>query len=331
MKRFSILAAIVLCSISSAAQTPESRIALTPYVEFSRERIPEVALRSLERKLASMATANGFASVSGEFIITAMTDVLNTSVTATAPPKFVSEVEVAVYVLNNPEQLIVDQKVYSLKGLGTSEQSAVMNAINQLNVRSTDTKRFMENVRTKMLDYYAARLPAVIAKAQSLAAMSRYEEALAVLDAMPESLDEYYQVTNLMVDIYTRHIDREAKVIITGAKARIAQQNYAEAFKELVKIDPNSTLFAECDTLISSISAKIEVEKQQDLQREKELYEQQRAQAMKEYGDSVELEKQKIAASREIASKVVNAGFNASTGEYSDKTGPDIEWLSRKL
>ena len=71
----------------------------------------EVALRSLERKLASMATANGFASVSGEFIITAMTDVLNTSVTATAPPKFVSEVEVAVYVLNNPEQLIVDQKV----------------------------------------------------------------------------------------------------------------------------------------------------------------------------------------------------------------------------
>ena len=244
MKRLSILAAIVLCSISSAAQTPESRIALTPYVEFSRERIPEVALRSLERKLASMATANGFASVSGEFIITAMTDVLNTSVTATAPPKFVSEVEVAVYVLNNPEQLIVDQKVYSLKGLGTSEQSAVMNAINQLNVRSTDTKRFMENVRTRMLDYYAARLPAIIAKAQSLAAMSRYEEALAALAAVPESLAEYPQVADLMVDIYTGYIDREAKAIIADAKTKIAQHDYAAAFRELVKVDPNSTLFA---------------------------------------------------------------------------------------
>ena len=295
MKRFSILAAIVLCSISSAAQTPESRIALTPYVEFSRERIPEVALRSLERKLASMATANGFASVSGEFIITAMTDVLNTSVTATAPPKFVSEVEVAVYVLNNPEQLIVDQKVYSLKGLGTSEQSAVMNAINQLNVRSTDTKRFMENVRTRMLDYYAARLPAIIAKAQSLAAMSRHEEALAALAAVPESLAEYPQVADLMVDIYTGYIDREAKAIIADAKTKIAQHDYAAAFSE------------------------------------KEYYEQQRAQAMKEYEDSVELEKQKIAASREIASKVLSAGLNASEGNNAGTGNSGIGWLYDKI
>ena len=303
MKRFSILAAIVLCSISSAAQTPESRIALTPYVEFSRERIPEVALRSLERKLASMATANGFASVSGEFIITAMTDVLNTSVTATAPPKFVSEVEVAVYVLNNPEQLIVDQKVY--KGLGTSEQSAVMNAINQLNVRSTDTKRFMENVRTRMLDYYAARLPAIIAKAQSLAAMSRHEEALAALAAVPESLAEYPQVADLMVDIYTGYIDREAKAIIADAKTKIAQHDYAAAFRELVKVDP--------------------------LEREKEYYEQQRAQAMKEYEDSVELEKQKIAASREIASKVLSAGLNASEGNNAGTGNSGIGWLYDKI
>ena len=315
MKRFSILAAIVLCSISSAAQTPESRIALTPYVEFSRERIPEVALRSLERKLASMATANGFASVSGEFIITAMTDVLNTSVTATAPPKFVSEVEVAVYVLNNPEQLIVDQKVYSLKGLGTSEQSAVMNAINQLNVRSTDTKRFMENVRTRMLDYYAARLPAIIAKAQSLAAMSRYEEALAALAAVPESLAEYPQVADLIAD----------------AKTKIAQHDYAAAFRELVKVDPNSTLFAESDAMISEISPKIETERQEELEREKEYYEQQRAQAMKEYEDSVELEKQKIAASREIASKVLSAGLNASEGNNAGTGNSGIGWLYDKI
>ena len=338
MKRLSILAAIVLCSISSAAQTPESRIALTPYVEFSRERIPEVALRSLERKLASMATANGFASVSGEFIITAMTDVLNTSVTATAPPKFVSappkfvsEVEVAVYVLNNPEQLIVDQKVYSLKGLGTSEQSAVMNAINQLNVRSTDTKRFMENVRTRMLDYYAARLPAIIAKAQSLAAMSRYEEALAALVAVPESLAEYPQVADLMVDIYTGYIDREAKAIIADAKTKIAQHDYAAAFRELVKVDPNSTLFAESDAMISEISPKIETERQEELEREKEYYEQQRAQAMKEYEDSVELEKQKIAASREIASKVLSAGLNASEGNNAGTGNSGIGWLYDKI
>ncbi len=92
------------------------------------------------------------------------------------------------------------------------------------------------------------------------------------------------------------------------AKTKIAQHDYAAAFRELVKVDPNSTLFAESDAMISEISPKIETERQEELEREKEYYEQQRAQAMKEYEDSVELEKQKIAASREIASKVLSAG-----------------------
>lgn len=327
MKTFSLLAAVMLSGIYSAAQTPESKIALTPYVEYSLDRIPEAASRALERKLVSMTTANGFASVSGDFLITAIPDVLNTSVTATAPPKFVSEVEVAVYVVNNPEKIIVDQKVYYLKGLGTSEQKAVMNAISQINVSSADSKRFMDNVRTKMLDYYATRLPAIIAKAQSLASMSRYEEALAELAVVPESLDEYPQVADLMVDIYTGYIDREAKSIIADAKTKIAQQDYVGAFRELVKVDPNSTLFAESDAMISSITAHMEAERQAELKREMELYEQQRAQAQKEYEDSIDLEKQKLDASREIASMALSVGIDVATGDHVSAGRSVIDWL----
>lgn len=309
------------------AQTSESKIALTPYVEYSLDRIPEVASRALERKLVSMTTANGFASVSGDFIITAIPDVLNTSVTATAPPQFISEVEVAVYVLNNPEEIIVDQKVYSLRGLGTSEQKAVMNAINQINVSSPDSRRFMDNVRSKMLDYYATRLPAIIAKAQSLSSMSKYEEALAALAVVPECLDEYPQVADLMVDIYIRYIDQEAKSIIADAKTKIAQQDYAAAFKALVKVDPNSTLFAESDAMISNISSRIEVDRQAELQREMELYEQQRAQAQKEYEDGVALEKMRIEASKEIATKAIGAVQEVVAGDYVETGKSVIGWL----
>ena len=111
----------------------------------------------------------------------------------------------------------------------------------------------MENVRTRMLDYYAARLPAIIAKAQSLAAMSRHEEALAALAAVPESLAEYPQVADLMVDIYTGYIDREAKAIIADAKTKIAQHDYAAAFRELVKVDPRRNLSVRKNTTSSSV------------------------------------------------------------------------------
>lgn len=201
MDRLKLTIAALLLATGAAAQEAESMLALTPYVERALDRVPETASRSLERKLTGMATANGFASVSGDFVLTAVPDIVNTSVTATAPAQYVAEVEVAVYVLNNPEEVVVDQKVYSLKGVGASEQKAVVNAISQIDVRSVDTRRFMENVRKKMIDYYTMRVPDIIAKAQALSSMGRYEEALSELAAVPECLDEYPQVAELMADI----------------------------------------------------------------------------------------------------------------------------------
>lgn len=332
MKRLPfILISILALSQGASAQDLEGRIALTPYVDYSLDRIPQTASSSLERKLVSMTTANGFASVSGEFIITAVPSVINTSSTPTAPPQFVSEVEVAVYVLNVPEQVIVDQKVYSCKGVGASEQKSIVGAVNQINVRSTDTRRFMENVRTKILDYYADRLPAIISKAQSLAAMTRYEEALYVLSAVPESLVEYPQVADLMVDIYTQCIDRDAKKIIADAKVKTAQEDYAAAMKELVKVDPNSTLFGQADAMISDIKARMDAQKQAELQRELELYEQEKKQAQQEYEDNMELQKMKIKASRELAAKVVSGGEGDAAAAAEEKGKEVVKWLLGNL
>ncbi len=47
--------------------------------------------------------------------------------------------------------------------------------------------------------------------------------------------------------------------------------------------------------------------------------------------DSVELEKQKIAASREIASKVLSAGLNASEGNNVGTGNSGIGWLYDKI
>lgn len=325
MDRLKLTIAALFLATGVAAQEAESMIALTPYVERALDRVPETASRSLERKLTSMATANGFASVSGDFVLTAVPDIVNTSVTATAPAQYVAEVEVAVYVLNNPEELVVDQKVYSLKGVGASEQKAVVNAISQIDVRSVDTRRFMENVRTKMIDYYTMRLPDIMAKAQSLSSMSRYEEALAVLAVVPECLDEYHQVTSLMVDIYTDCIDRDAKMLLAESKAYMSQGDYASALKKLVKVDPNSTLFGEADGLLVQVRDKIDAENQAALERELLEYEQKK----KEYQDSVDIEKEKISASRDIAAMAVSVSEASRDSEGDGKTM--LEWFLGNL
>ncbi len=336
MKRLAaLLAAVAASSLIAMAQQPESKIALTPMVEYDLAGIPATAANSLERKLVSMTTANGFASVDGDFLITAVPDLVNSASTPTAPPQFVCDVEVAVYVLNIPEKVIVDQKVYVCKGVGQSEQKAVISAINQINVRSVDTRRFMDNVRTKILDYYAGRLPAIIAKAESLASMTRYEEALKVLSAVPESLDEYPQVAQLMVDIYTDCIDRDAKKLISEAKVQMVQENYNLAMKTLIKIDPNSSLFPQADAMVTQIKAKLDAEKAAELQREMEQYEREKEQAQREYEDNVELQKMKIDAAKEIASKipvdVSDADEQQPEQSIEEKGRSMIKWLLGNL
>lgn len=332
MKRYFIgLAAVLLMPLYAAAQDAGSRIALTPYVCYDIESIPRTASSALERKLTSMATANGFAGMSDRFLLTAIPEVMSVSMTPTAPAQFVVEVEVEVYVVNNPEEVIVGQTVYSLKGVGASEQKAVISAINQINVRSVETRRFLENARAKIIEYYDGRLPSIIAKAQSLASMTRYDEALAVLSAVPDCLDGYPQIAEMMVDIYTSRIDRDADSLIRAASAKLAADDATGAMTVLAGVDPYSTRASEADAMIAKIKADAEAEKQMELQKEVEAYEYERARAQKEYDDEVELKKLRLEVAREVATTAGEAMGGGLAGVASDAGKSAVKWLFGNL
>lgn len=332
MKTYSTLAvsALSLLMISPLrAQEPEAKIALTPYVIHEIGSVPSAALSSLQRKLTSMATANGFAGTSDTFLLTGVPTVTDVSMTPTAPAQFVVSVDVEVYVVNNPEEVIVAQTVYSVKGVGASEQKAIIGAIGQINEKSIDTRRFMENARTKIIDYYAGRLPSIIAKAQSMASMKRYDDALSVLSAVPECLDEYPQVADLMVDIFTRKIDFAADSLIRSASAKLAMDDQAGAISDLVKVDPYSSLAAKADGIVSGIKEKADAEKQTELQREIESYEYERDFARKVYEDEMELKKKKLDLAKEVSAAAgsVLGGGTADAAGTVVKTGSSLAKL----
>ncbi len=288
----------------ASAQQAEAKVALNPYVSYDLKDVPYNAARALESKLLRMVTANGFASLGDDLIITAIPSLTNVDVTATIPAQFVADVDVEIFVLNNLEQVIIDQIIIPLKGLGQSEEKAIVGAINQLNVKSTDVRRFMENVRTKVIDYYALRLPSIIAKAQAQAKMSNFDEALAILAVVPESLDEYPQIADMMVDFYQQNIDKAALALIKSAKANLANGYVLYAMDDLMKVDPLSSHSSEVDAIIAQVQAKADAEEQRVLE-EKRLA---REMEMKKYEDDLELKKMKLQASRDMVL--------AGSGEY---------------
>ena len=168
-------------------------VAITPYVD-QIDGVPDAALKPLGYKLTQLVTQNGFGSTSGEFILTCDVLTLSKEAIPTAPVQYSLELEVGIYLVNVLEQVIVAEIPVTVKALDKNEVKAYSQAFNQINPRSPKLRAFMTSCREKITEYYTERLPVLMAKAQTLADQDRYEEALAVLGTIPESVPQYFTV-----------------------------------------------------------------------------------------------------------------------------------------
>ena len=281
----------------------EVMIGVTPALPAKMD-IPEQAQKVLLQKLRQVSTQNGFGSFSGDFVLTANPLLTNKSVAEIIPPQTLIELEISIYLLNIQEQIIVDEIAISGKGLNSNETRAFIQAIQVVNPRSLAVRTFMKGCREKITAYYTTRVPALLAKAQSLAEREQYQEALAVLSSVPESVDEYSAVAEQMVAIYLKEIDKKASGILQGVKAALATKDYEKALELLLQIDPSSTYFKEASTLIDSVKANI------DAQEKTELEERQRA-----LDDRMKLEKMRLEAAQKMGASYAQETENTAIEE----------------
>lgn len=304
-------------------QTAEQRIAITPMVCEALD-LPAEARAALNQKLLQMTLQNGFGSTGGPFVLTADVRTVDKQVTATAPPQYIVELEVLVYVVNLQEQLLAAETSFVVKSIQTSDTKAVIRAINQINARTPQVRAFMTAAREKIIDYYATRIPTIIAKAQSLANRGDYETALNVLSTVPESLDEYPMVAEKMTGIYTQMVDKYAAVSLQEAKSKLALRDYEGALESLLYVDPTSTRFDEATQMVDSIKGAIDAREQAQIQAQLEQMEAQRELALKMHDDEVMLKRMQIEAAR----KSSDSKLSSSDAETQSALK---EWLFGKL
>ncbi len=289
----------------------EERIAITPMVCDALD-LPPDARAALNQKLLQMTVQNGFGATGGSFILTADIRTVDKQVTATAPAQYIVELEVSVYVVNLQEQLLAAETSFVVKSIESSEHKAMIRAINRINARTPVVRQFMTSAREKIVDYYATRIPMIVAKAQSLADRDDYEAALAALAAVPESLDDYPMVAEKMTAVYTQMVDKFATVSIQEAKSKIALRDYEGALDALLYVDPSSTRFEEAARMVDSIKGTIDAREQAEMQVRLNQMEAQRELALKMHDDEVMLRRMQIEASQKTAEKRAS-GSDAAT------------------
>ena len=274
--------------MAQATLSSKDMVAITPVLPSGLD-LPQEAKSVLSIKLGQIATQNGFGSSTSDFILTALVATTDKQATATAPPQFMVELEVMFYVISATEGVAIDQLSLQLKGVDRSDTKAMVQALNQIKPRSTQVKGFMDQVRTKIVEYYNTRIPALITKAQALAARNQYEQALEVLALVPESADQYPAVADQMTAIYLKMMDRDADKWLTDAKGKIALKEYKEALESLSHIDPSSSKFKEAGKLINQIRENVDQQEQRDIDA-----------MWKMYDNQIELDKMRIEAARSV-------------------------------
>lgn len=317
MKKYLFIIFATILSIGDLlAQNAASiayRIPLSTYVH-DNGTLASGAQSTIERKMCSMTTINGYGSTAGDFVLVADGSLVDLSTTPTVPVRYVAAVEVLAMVVNTLEEVVVGSKTFSLKGVGASKEQAAINAINLLNPRGDMCVKFMTESREKIETYYMHQLPNIKAKALSASERGDYKFALAVLGAVPESLPEYPEIAKMMTDFYLKMIDRDAAAMLQEAKAAYARRDYYLSLDILGKINPLSNKYTEADELIGKITEFYEkeyqtAEKERVEDRERMIQERKedRAEAIEIRKNLSRLEELRIGAAKEVA--VANAGI----------------------
>jgi predicted Rdx family selenoprotein len=272
------------------------RIVLNTYLP-DNNSIPTEAKKSLETKLNQIATNNGMGgSISNpRFIITATVNIGTKDIIAGPPQIIAQNIDITLFIGDAITNTIFSNAIISLKGVGANENKALIESIKTINPKNKEIIEFLEEGKNKILNYYSTQCNFIIKDAQTLEKQEKYEEAIYNLSLVPEVCKEcYFKCSDLLTIIYQQKIDADCKSKLSKAKmAWSSQQNQqgAEiASTILTEINPKSSCSNEVETLMKQISTKLTIDEKAKLDLES-----------KQYNDKMNLEKETLKASREVA------------------------------
>lgn len=224
------------------------------------------------------------------FAITAKFDQMDRYVVGSAPTQLANVFGVTLYVADVYHQKLFSSTYLDLKGVGTNETKASINAIKQLNLNNQGVSSFLSDAKQKIIYYYDSQLPTIIKDARTKASMKNYAEALAMLAVIPTCCNGYDRAMKEALRIYYLYRDEYALAQLNKARALWAanptQAGSEEVVEILASIDPDAKCYSQAMNLLSQVAKVVKTDVDYETK--------------KKYEDTVELEKLRINAIAEI-------------------------------
>lgn len=243
-----------------------NRIVLNTYVPDQSEPMPDQAKSLLENKLSLMASSNGMggSAINPRFVIAANIAVITKDIVPGPPQMLSYNFEVTFFIADAIDLKKFANATLEIKGVGTNENKAYIDAIKNINIKNKDIIAFIDEGKSKIIDFYNTQCDFIIKDAESYSKKGEYDAAMLKLAAVPDVCEKcYVTCMDKMNEIYQQKIDKECLLIMREANnAWLANPNAngAEKVSEILnKISPFSTCEPDASALMKKIETKLAV------------------------------------------------------------------------
>lgn len=261
--------------------------------------VPNDAKQILQSKLQQIATTNSLSgnSYNPRYIITAKANVLSKNVVAGPPQSIALNVEFVFFIGDAIDNIIYSTTNKTFKAVGSNENKAFIEAINQINTKDEIFKPLIEEGKNKIVNWYSTQCDFIIKNAETLATQEKYQEAIYTLISVPQVCkDCYTKCQDANKPIYIAYQNKECNKKLNEAKQKWSAeptQKTAKVVATLLSlIYPDAPCYNEAEKLAEEVKKKIE-------DTEKKEWEFK----MKKYNDNIEMEKQKLEIYKSVATE----------------------------
>lgn len=185
---------------------------------------------ALRNKLSKIITRNGMADAEGFFALVPSIAITDDGIVDTGMAKMrVMYADLTLSVVNIVDGTVFDSQTVALQGNGNSDEACLRAIINKLNVNDARLSKLLRDARTSIDAFYERQMPNLMKKVDTMIATEKYEEALAALSLIPESVAQYNEVCDKRVEVYNRVLEIETSRLLAEADNLVRMGRIDEA------------------------------------------------------------------------------------------------------
>ena len=279
----------------SRAQSSDEigKLSLSVVIPKYIENLNDSQISKLDTKISQIVTASGLSDsgYNNNFIIYPKFAVIETNVIEGGMQNItVVNTELSLFIKQVDTNILFSTISKTIKGSGSSKELAIANAISKIVTNDSEYKTFIEKSKNKIIQYYETKCSDIIKKSDALVKTQQFEEALGLLMSVPDAVSCHKQVQVKAIEAYKGFQKKNCAKQIQLARNTLATNDYSGTLNILSEIDPASPCFKESQSLAKSAETKVNSEEKKQWDFE-----------MKQYNDTISLEKQRVNAIKDIA------------------------------